>query len=76
MPDLDTGSWLKAIHLAVDGDVDLAVLTLHLVDPGAQAGGVLEMVVELLPDVLGAVLPGPQVDLHEVHGGLEVQILH
>ena len=34
------------------------------------------MLVQLLPDVLGSVLPGPQIDLDEVHGGLEIQILH
>ena len=33
------------------------------------------MVVQLLPDVLGAVLPGPEVDLDEVHAGLVVQVL-
>ena len=33
------------------------------------------MGVELLPDVLGALFPGPQVDLHEVHAGLIIQIL-
>ena len=59
----------------VDGDVDLAILALDLLDVGVEAGWVLEVVVELLPDVLGAVLPGPEVDLDEVHGGLEVQIL-
>ena len=63
------------LNLAVDGDIDLAVLALHLLDLGVQAGGVLQVLVQLLPDVLGAVLPGPEVDLDEVHGGLEVQIL-
>ena len=35
----------------------------------------LDVVVELLPDVLGALLPGPEVDLDEVHAGLEVEVL-
>ena len=35
----------------------------------------LQVVVQLLPDVLGAFLPGPEVDLDEVHAGLEIQIL-
>ena len=59
----------------VDGDVDLAVSSLDLLDVGVESGLVLQVLVQLLPDVLRAVLPGPQVDLDEVHGGLEVEVL-
>ncbi len=61
-------------HLAVDGHIDLSVLSFHLLDDGVQAGRVLKMLVQGLPDELGAVLPGPEVDLDEVHAGLEIQI--
>ena len=65
---------VELLDLAVDGDADLAVLPLDLRDIAVQAGLVQEMVVELLPDPLRAVLPGPEVALDEVHRGLEVQI--
>ena len=35
----------------------------------------LDLVVEVLPDGLRAVFPCPQVHLHEVHRGLEVEVL-
>ena len=66
---------VKLLNLAVYGDENLAVFALDLVDAAVQHGGVLQVVVQLLPDVLGAVLPGPEVDLDEVHAGLIVQIL-
>ena len=66
---------VELLDLAVDGDEDLAVVALDLLDVAVQTGGVLDMLVELLPDILGAFLPGPEVDLDEVHAGLIVKIL-
>ncbi len=62
-------------HFAVHGHIDLSVFSLDLIDPAVQAGRVLEFIVQGLPDELSAFLPGPEVDLDEVHAGLEVQIL-
>ena len=63
------------LDLAVDGDEDLAVAALDLGDLGIDSRRVHDVVVELLPDPLGALLPGPEVDLDEVHRGLEVEVL-
>jgi len=60
---------------AVDRDIDLAVPAGDPGDVAVQAGMVLQLVVQMLEDGLGAVLPGPQIHLDEVHAGLEVQIL-
>ena len=55
--------------------VNLAVLTLYLLDIAVQSCRVLELVVQAFPDVLSTLFPCPEVDLDEVHGCLEVEVL-
>ena len=63
------------LGIAVYRDVYLAVDTLDVGNLAVESCMVLEVIVELLPDVLCAVFPGPQIDFYEVHAGLEVEVL-
>ena len=65
---------IKLLNLAVDRDEDLAILALDLVNGAVEQGGMLQVIIQLFPDVLGAFFPCPEIDLHEVHAGLIVQI--
>ena len=66
---------VKLLNFAVDSDEDLAIFALDFVNGAVENGGVLQMVVQLFPNILGAFFPGPEVDLDKVHAGLEVKVL-
>ena len=66
---------VKFLDLAVDGHIDLSVLTLNRSDVAVESRLMCKVLVELFPDVLCSFLPGPQIDFDEVHGRLEVKIL-
>ena len=62
-------------HISVDGDKYFSISSLDFFNRAVQTGGMFQMVIQLFPDVLCSVLPGPQIDLDKVHAGLEIQIL-
>ena len=62
-------------HFAVHSDVDFAVLPLDLRDLAVQAGRVLQMLVQGLPNELRALLPRPEINLDKVHASLEIEVL-
>ena len=66
--------FVEDLLFAVDGDGDFLTIADDLLDLGVEEGRVGDLLVEGLVDGLGAIFPGPEVDVDEVHHRLEVEV--
>ena len=61
--------------MAVDRDKDFAVFPLYFGNVAVELSTVLQLGIQAFPNVLGAFLPGPEINIDEIHCRLEVKIL-